>query len=91
MAPAQMLVLVGKALAISANELRGRNRHKSYAIRRCLAMLAIRENSLLSFPEMGKLFGHRDHSTIIANCESGRMYREQYPDLYTAAVLALRS
>lgn len=81
MSPVQILVNIARELDTSIEELRGLDRSKSIRIRRALAMLTIRENTELSFPEIARLFKRLDHSTALAGCRSGELYRVEYPEL----------
>lgn len=43
----------------------GHDRHKTVALARHIAMYLVRERTTLSFPEIGRLFGNRDHTTAM--------------------------
>ncbi len=45
-------------------QLTSRDRHKSVAFARQMAMYLIRQTLQLSYPEIGRLFG-RDHTTVM--------------------------
>lgn len=90
MTPVQMLIAIAKAYGISVDTLRGPDQSKSIRIRRSLAMLTIRENTELSFPEIARLFKRLNHTTVLASCRSGELYRISYPELAEQALRAVR-
>ena len=57
---------VGDYYGVSLVRLRGSERHRSVAHARAVAMYLVRSLLGLSYPEIGSLFGNRDHSTAIA-------------------------
>lgn len=59
------LMLTSLATRVSAAELRGKDRHKSIAYARHVAMFVARRVTGESFPEIGRAFG-RDHTTVMA-------------------------
>jgi len=50
-------------------DLKGEKRHKAVVLPRMLAMYLTRKHTEESFPEIGKRFGGRDHSTVINACQ----------------------
>lgn len=66
-------LLILKAVAdfynISSNDLAKRSRKKEVVRPRQVAMFLLREETKLSFPEIGQKLGGRDHSTVIHACE----------------------
>ena len=89
MTPVALLVSLARELEVSIDDLRGCSRTKSIRIRRSLAMLTMRENTELSFPELARLFHRLDHTTVLASCRSGQLYRAEYPVLAKAAARAV--
>lgn len=57
---------------ISASDLVKRSRKKEVVKPRQVAMFLLREETKLSFPEIGQKLGGRDHSTVIHACEKIR-------------------
>ena len=51
---------------LSNTELLSKDRHKSVAFARQVAMYLCRQRLKCSFPELGRAFGNRDHTTIIS-------------------------
>lgn len=51
---------------LSNAELLSKDRHKSVAFARQVAMYLCRQRLKCSFPELGRAFGNRDHTTVIS-------------------------
>jgi chromosomal replication initiator protein len=62
--PEMVLTAVSRQLGISRDSLTGPRRDKKTAIARQIAMYLLREDLNLSFSEIGRLLGNRDHSTV---------------------------
>jgi len=91
MTAVQLLCALARELEVSVDDLRGLDRSKSIRIRRSLAMLTIRENTELSFSEIARLFERHNHTTVLASCRSGELYRAAYPELAEKAARAART
>ena len=61
--------LVCNKYNITADALNGKSRQSSVVIPRQIAMYLSRELLNVSFPEIGRSFGDRDHSTVMYACE----------------------
>jgi chromosomal replication initiator protein len=57
--------VVAKQFNVSINDLSGKRRTQNIALARQIAMFLCRKYTARSFPEIGALFGGRDHSTVI--------------------------
>lgn len=57
---------------LAANDLTKRSRKKEFVKPRQVAMFLLREETQLSFPEIGQKLGGRDHSTVIHACDKIR-------------------
>jgi hypothetical protein len=55
-------------LAGELNLLLGRDRHKSIAAARHVAMWVTRKRYAMSFPDIGAVFGGRDHTSAMSAC-----------------------
>jgi chromosomal replication initiator protein len=55
---------VARAHNIKAADLLGQKRTRNLTLPRHIAMYLARKHTALSFPELGREFGDRDHSTI---------------------------
>jgi chromosomal replication initiator protein len=62
--PAMIIEAVAKAHNIKASDLLGQKRTRNLTLPRHIAMYLARKHTNLSFPELGREFGDRDHSTI---------------------------
>jgi chromosomal replication initiator protein len=51
---------------LSSSELLSKDRHKSVAFARQVAMYLCRQRLKCSFPELGRHFGNRDHTTVMS-------------------------
>lgn len=67
--PQVILKSVADFYSISSNDLLKRSRKKEVVKPRQVAMFLLREETKLSFPEIGQKLGGRDHSTVIHACE----------------------
>lgn len=67
--PQTILKSVADFYSISATDLLKRSRKKEVVKPRQIAMFLLREETKLSFPEIGQKLGGRDHSTVIHACE----------------------
>ena len=70
--PQVILRSVADFYSITANDLLKRSRKKEVVKPRQVAMFLLREETKLSFPEIGQKLGGRDHSTVIHACEKIR-------------------
>ncbi|HZZ99685.1 MAG TPA: helix-turn-helix domain-containing protein, partial [Candidatus Paceibacterota bacterium] len=67
--PQTILKSVADFYNISMNDLVKRSRKKEVVRPRQIAMYLLRDETKLSFPEIGQKLGGRDHSTVIHACE----------------------
>lgn len=70
--PQVILRSVADFYSITSNDLLKRSRKKEVVKPRQVAMFLLREETKLSFPEIGQKLGGRDHSTVIHACEKIR-------------------
>ncbi|MBN1611789.1 MAG: chromosomal replication initiator protein DnaA [Polyangiaceae bacterium] len=64
---------------LSNAELLSKDRHKSVAFARQVAMYLCRQRLKCSFPELGRAFGNRDHTTIISAVRRVEALRQSDP------------
>lgn len=62
----QVQKLVAHYFNVTVSDLKGARRHRAIALPRMIAMFLVREHTPCSYPEIGKRFGNRDHSTVIS-------------------------
>ncbi|NNM85863.1 MAG: chromosomal replication initiator protein DnaA [Phycisphaerales bacterium] len=67
-APERILDEVASMFGIAKASLLGQSRQRLAAGARSIAMHLMRRHANMSFPEIGRAFGHRNHSTVIAAC-----------------------
>nr|WP_279355696.1 DnaA/Hda family protein [Fundidesulfovibrio agrisoli] len=63
--PDSILELVAERFKVDKRDLLGSRRTKDLVLARQVAMLLCREELGLSYPALGKLFGGKDHSTVL--------------------------
>jgi len=61
-----IIKLVAAHYNVKAGDIKGERRHKAVSQPRQVAMYLTRRYTNLSFPEIGKHFGGRDHSTVMS-------------------------
>jgi chromosomal replication initiator protein len=67
--PERILNVVAERFAVRSDALFGKRRTRSIAMPRQIAMYLVRQLTELSLVEIGRLFGGRDHTTVIYACE----------------------
>ena len=68
MTPERILLSVGERFGVSGEALCGKRRTKNVAFPRQVAMYLTRQLTELSLVEIGRLYGDRDHTTVIYAC-----------------------
>ena len=69
----QLQVFVALETGVTAEEMRGPLQIREVVAARHLAMALVSETLKLSTPRIGKLFGGRDHSTVISAIKRARV------------------
>ncbi|MCP4810521.1 MAG: chromosomal replication initiator protein DnaA [Proteobacteria bacterium] len=72
---------VARFFNIKETELNGRRKLKVIARPRMIAMYLARKHTELSFPDLGRAFGGRDHSTVQHACKKVAELIERDPDV----------
>jgi chromosomal replication initiator protein len=67
--PDRVVALVCERYAIRSEAMIGRRRTRSVAMPRQVAMYLLRQLTDLSLVEIGRMFGGRDHTTVLYACE----------------------
>ncbi|RYG70960.1 chromosomal replication initiator protein DnaA, partial [bacterium] len=62
-------------------DLFGKDRHKSIAFARHVAMYLCRQRLKFSFPELGRAFGNRDHTTVMSAVRKVEALRDSDPEV----------
>jgi len=66
--PQQIQLAVCQEFGVTEQQLLGKRRDKAIVLARQVAMHLVRELTSSSLPEIGRLFGGKDHSTVIHSC-----------------------
>ncbi|MEB2312634.1 MAG: chromosomal replication initiator protein DnaA [Sorangiineae bacterium] len=66
---------------LSNAELLSKDRHKSIAFARQVAMYLCRQRLKSSFPELGRAFGNRDHTTVMSAVRRVEQLRQNDPQI----------
>jgi chromosomal replication initiator protein len=61
-----IIAAVCRQTGVTGADLRGRSRARDVTYARHLAMFLLKEDARKSVAEIGRMFGHRDHSTVLA-------------------------
>ena len=64
--PNRIIKVVANYYKITKNDIIGKSKKKEFVLARHIAMWFIRKIKNLSFVEIGKIIGNRDHSTVIS-------------------------
>jgi hypothetical protein len=64
--------VVARLTGVAVSQMLGHDRHVPVARARHVAIWATRQRTDLSYPELGRLFGNRDHRTAMHSCEQVR-------------------
>ncbi len=79
--PQQIIKAVGADYGVSPADMKGPRRHRNITVPRQLAMYLVRELTDESLPQIGALFGGRDHSTVINALKRVEALRDADPDM----------
>jgi len=66
---------------LRANDLLSKDRHKSIAFARHVAMYLCKQRLTCSFPELGRAFGNRDHTTVMSAVRKVEALRSSDPEV----------
>lgn len=87
-APSQKLVCVADIqravcnhFRVTSADLLSKDRHKSVAFARQVAMYLCRQRLKSSFPELGRAFGNRDHTTVMSAVRRVESLRKRDPQV----------
>ena len=80
-APESILKSVATEFKVTLAELKGPRRHRNITVPRQIAMYLVRELTDESLPQIGNLFGGRDHSTVINSLKRVEALRDANPEI----------
>ncbi len=75
---------------IKVTDLKGAKRHRTVVVPRMIAMYLVRKHTSASLPDIGRLFGGRDHTTVLHGCRKMDYDIARKPDIQ-AAVQAIET
>lgn len=78
--PEQIVKAVCAEFKVQISEIKGPRRHRNITVPRQIAMYLVRELTDESLPQIGSLFGGRDHSTVINALKRVEALRDANPD-----------
>jgi chromosomal replication initiator protein len=79
--PDRVMEVVARFYNIRVSDLKGRRKVKGIARPRQIAMHLTRSHTELSFPDIGRAFGGRDHSTVQYACKKVKVNLKKDPNL----------
>lgn len=82
--PKEILKTVAHYYGIKVQDLKSKSSAKTYAFPRQVCMWILKKVTDLSYPEIGKLFGNKHHSTVIYSVEKIEEMREKSLELKKA-------
>ena len=57
--------LAGNRFGVTREQIFSKNRDRSISLARAVAMYLVRKHTLMSFPEIGRAMGNKNHSTVL--------------------------
>lgn len=82
--------VVSNSYGISLDDLIGKKRHSKYVLPRHISMYLIKSRYNIAYKTIGKLFGDRDHSTVLAACEKIENEMKQDKNLKTSIEMIIK-
>ena len=77
-----MLVEISDYFGLSVEALRGKSRQRELVTARQVAMYVFREQTDLRYPSIARLFGGRDHTTVIHAVEKIQRLMAERKQIY---------
>ncbi|MDO5090062.1 MAG: chromosomal replication initiator protein DnaA [Cardiobacteriaceae bacterium] len=75
-----ILKTVGKFYKVGLDDILGKSRKAKIALARQVGMMLAKELTTHSYPDIGRAFGDRDHTTVIHACRKVEKLREEDKD-----------
>ena len=79
-ASAEIIKIVARHYDLKVSEIKSKSNSRQIVIPRQVAMYLCKKLTDLSYPEIGKLFNDKHHSTVMYSCETVQKKRESDPD-----------
>ncbi len=81
-APVDIINTISRYYQITPDEIYGQSRTAGIARARQIAMYLCREQTTLSLPKIGQLFGNRDHTTVMYACKKVAEWMKERRSFY---------
>ena len=78
--PQKIIKVVAHYYGLKISDIKGKSNAKTFAFPRQVAMWILKTMTNMSFPEIGKLFGNKHHSTVIYSVDKIEKLRLENPD-----------
>jgi chromosomal replication initiator protein len=78
--PADIIKAVARHYDLKVSEMKSKSNARQIVIPRQVAMYLCKKLTDLSYPEIGKIFNDKHHSTVMYSCEQVQKKRELEPD-----------
>lgn len=78
---AEIIKFVARNYGLKVSEIKSRNNSRQIVFPRKVAMFLLRQLTDLSYPEIGRLFNDKHHSTVISSVKDIEQSRSSDPDL----------
>ena len=79
-ASAEIIKIVARHYDLKVSEIKSKSNSRQIVIPRQVAMYLCKKLTDLSYPEIGKLFNDKHHSTVMYSCETVQKKRQSDPD-----------
>ena len=79
--PNEIIKFVARHYDLKVSEIKSKSNSRQIVFPRQVAMYLCKKLTDLSFPDIGKLFNDKHHSTVMYSCETVQKKRESDPDL----------
>ena len=86
----ELLLDIASYLGYSVDALRGKSRQRPLVMARQIAMYVMREQTELSYPSLARLFGGRDHTTVIHAVEKVQRLMAERKQVYDQVTELIR-